>query len=155
MQSDSLRLCPTRTGSRSALFTSFTRVSNRFAKTQTANQVSHEWPGLLASLGGSLFDRRRESSWHINGCQWSGAGAAAAITALVPDFDLVVVVTAGLYASPLPYWVPTQWLNRHVLEAVRECSCILVPKVAILSKLSSSFGVPGHWRAAAPFANYR
>ncbi len=54
----------------------------------------------------------------------------------------VVVVTAGLYASPLAYWVRTQWLNRHVLEAVRECFCILVPKVAMLSKLSSSFGVP-------------
>src|SRR5260370_34027328 len=91
-----------------------------------------------------------ESSWHIN-----GAGAAAAITVLVPDFDLVVVVTAGLYASPLPYWVPTQWLNRHVLEAVRECSCLLVPKVAKLRKLSSSFGAPGHWRATAPFANYQ
>ena len=35
------------------------------------------------------------------------------------QLNLVVAITAGLYASPLQYWLPTQILNRIVLAAVR------------------------------------
>ena len=38
---------------------------------------------------------------------------------IVPSFDLVVVITAGLYASNSQDWVPFDIFNKYVLAAIR------------------------------------
>jgi hypothetical protein len=43
--------------------------------------------------------------------------AAQAVTFLLPALDLVAVVNAGLYRSPMQAWVPLVVLNRYVLAA--------------------------------------
>jgi CubicO group peptidase (beta-lactamase class C family) len=39
---------------------------------------------------------------------------------VVPAFDLVMVITAGLYASSIQQWLPEEILNRYVLAAIKE-----------------------------------
>jgi CubicO group peptidase (beta-lactamase class C family) len=64
-------------------------------------------------LGRSLLNKR-EVPWV------EGAGFGGQRVFVVPVLDLVVVVTAGLYSSPLQYWLPEEILNRYVLPAIEE-----------------------------------
>jgi CubicO group peptidase (beta-lactamase class C family) len=64
-------------------------------------------------LGRSLLNKR-EVPWV------EGAGFGGQRVFVVPVLDLVVVVTAGLYSSPLQYWLPEEILNRYVLPAIKE-----------------------------------
>jgi CubicO group peptidase (beta-lactamase class C family) len=68
--------------------------------------------GYLWWLGRSLVDGHAVT--------WSaGVGWAGQRLFIVPEFDLVAVVTAGIYQVDMDYWLPSQILNRHVLAAVR------------------------------------
>lgn len=67
--------------------------------------------GYFFWLGRSLADGRE--------VPWAAAvGLGGQRVFIVPDLDLVVVVNAGLYASPLQATVPTAILNQYVLRAV-------------------------------------
>jgi CubicO group peptidase (beta-lactamase class C family) len=66
--------------------------------------------GYLWWLGRSLVERR-EVDWI------AGVGLGGQRLFIVPDRDLVVVVTAGLYRSPLQDQVGFTVLNRYVLRA--------------------------------------
>jgi len=63
-------------------------------------------------LGRTLVDRR-EVKWV------AGFGLGGQRIFIVPDLDLVVVTTAGMYRSPLQGPVTTEVLNQHVLRAVK------------------------------------
>lgn len=63
-------------------------------------------------LGRSLVDRR-EVSWI------AGVGLGGQRIFIVPERDLVVVTTAGMYRSPLQGPVPLEILNQYVLRAVK------------------------------------
>ena len=63
-------------------------------------------------LGRSLF-RGREVAWA------AGIGLGGQRLIVVPDLDLVVVITAGHYADGLQAWLPLTILNRFVLASVR------------------------------------
>ena len=60
----------------------------------------------------TLVDKR-EVTW------FSGIGLGGQRLLMVPELDLVVVVTAGMYSSPMQRWVPLHILNRHVLSGVK------------------------------------
>jgi len=66
--------------------------------------------GYLWWLGRSLIERR-EVDWI------AGVGLGGQRLVIVPDRDLVLVVTAGLYRSPLQDRVGFTVLNRYVLPA--------------------------------------
>jgi CubicO group peptidase (beta-lactamase class C family) len=91
-------------------------VSAEWIEVSTTPQIGHP-DGLLFYgyqwwLGRSLLDRREVA--------WTAAmGLGGQRLFIVPRLDLVVAITAGLYASALQYWLPTQILNRIVLAAVR------------------------------------
>lgn len=63
-------------------------------------------------LGRTLVDRR-EVKWV------AGFGLGGQRIYIVPDLDLVVVTTAGMYRSPLQGPVTTEILNQYVLRAVK------------------------------------
>jgi CubicO group peptidase (beta-lactamase class C family) len=63
-------------------------------------------------LGRSLV-AQQEIKWA------AGVGLGGQRLFIVPERDLVVVVTAGLYQSPMQVWVPLQILNQYVLPAIR------------------------------------
>jgi CubicO group peptidase (beta-lactamase class C family) len=63
-------------------------------------------------LGRTLHDRR-EIKWI------GGMGLGGQRIFVVPEFDLVVVTTAGMYRSPLQGPVPFEILNQYVLRAVK------------------------------------
>jgi CubicO group peptidase (beta-lactamase class C family) len=67
----------------------------------------HQW-----WLGRSLIDRR-ELPWTM------GLGLGGQRLFVVPALDLVVVITAGLYNSPMQRWVPWEIFRRYVVDAVR------------------------------------
>ena len=58
------------------------------------------------------FVRGREIDWS------SAVGLGGQRIFVVPALDLVAVVNAGLYRSPMQAWVPLVALNRYVLAAV-------------------------------------
>jgi CubicO group peptidase (beta-lactamase class C family) len=62
-------------------------------------------------LGRSLIDRR-EVAWK------AGLGLGGQRLFVVPEFDLVVVITAGYYASPVQRWLPWEIFRQYVLRAV-------------------------------------
>jgi CubicO group peptidase (beta-lactamase class C family) len=63
-------------------------------------------------LGRSLVDRRE--------VRWVAAmGRGGQHIFIVPELDLVVVLTAGLYDNLALAWVAVNILNRYVLAAVR------------------------------------
>jgi CubicO group peptidase (beta-lactamase class C family) len=78
----------------------------------TAPQIDAGWAfyGYQWWLGRSLIERR-EISWI------AGVGLGGQRLVIVPDRDLIVVVTAGLYRSPLQNQVGFTVLNRYVLPA--------------------------------------
>jgi CubicO group peptidase (beta-lactamase class C family) len=61
---------------------------------------------------GRSFVRGREIDWS------SAVGLGGQRIFVVPALDLVAVVNAGLYRSPMQAWVPLVVLNRYVLAAV-------------------------------------
>jgi len=62
-------------------------------------------------LGRSLFDQRE--------LIWSAAiGNGAEGMFIIPELDLVVVMNAGLYDSPLQRSLPTEILNGYVMQAI-------------------------------------
>jgi CubicO group peptidase (beta-lactamase class C family) len=61
-------------------------------------------------LGRSLIDRR-EVAW------LAGLGLGGQRLFVVPALDLVVVITAGYYASPAQRWVPWSIFRHHVIAA--------------------------------------
>jgi CubicO group peptidase (beta-lactamase class C family) len=60
---------------------------------------------------GRSFVRGREIDWS------AAVGLGGQRTFLLPALDLVAVVNAGLYRSPMQAWVPLVVLNRYVLAA--------------------------------------
>jgi CubicO group peptidase (beta-lactamase class C family) len=82
----------------------------------TAPQIDPGWRGAFYGylwwLGRSLVERR-EIDWI------AGVGLGGQRVFIVPDRDLVAVVTAGLYRSPLQDQVGSTVLNRYVLPAPR------------------------------------
>jgi CubicO group peptidase (beta-lactamase class C family) len=63
-------------------------------------------------LGRTLHDGR-EVKWV------AGVGLGGQRIFIVPDFDLAVVTTAGMYRSPLQAPVPLEILNQYVLRALK------------------------------------
>ena len=64
-------------------------------------------------LGRSLLGNRE--------LQWAAAmGRGGQHIFVVPEFDLVLVLTAGNYDNPALAWVALDILNRHVLAAIKE-----------------------------------
>ena len=64
-------------------------------------------------LGRSLVEGR-EVPWAL------GLGLGGQRVFVVPALDLVVVITAGLYTSPMQRWVPWEIFRRYVVVAVRD-----------------------------------
>jgi CubicO group peptidase (beta-lactamase class C family) len=64
-------------------------------------------------LGRSLLNKK-EVPWVM------GNGFGGQRIFVVPAFDLVMVITAGLYASSMQQWLPEELLNRYVLAAIKE-----------------------------------
>ena len=64
-------------------------------------------------LGRSLIERK-EVHWV------AGIGLGGQRLFIVPALDLVVVVTAGLYTSPMQRWVPWSIFRHYAVKAVRE-----------------------------------
>jgi CubicO group peptidase (beta-lactamase class C family) len=62
-------------------------------------------------LGRSLIDRR-EVAWE------AGLGLGGQRLFIVPELDLVVVITGGYYASPVQRWLPWEIFRQYVLRAV-------------------------------------
>jgi CubicO group peptidase (beta-lactamase class C family) len=90
-------------------------VSQRWVKESTAAHIGPAdrlyFYGYQWWLGRSLVDGR-EVAWV---CAIGNGGQRIFA---VPAFDLVAVVTAGLYANPIQAWLPLLIFNRHVLGAV-------------------------------------
>jgi CubicO group peptidase (beta-lactamase class C family) len=63
---------------------------------------------------GRSFVSNREVKWA------AGVGLGGQRIFIVPVLDLVVVVTAGLYNSPIQHWLPLHILNRYVLAAIKD-----------------------------------
>ena len=63
-------------------------------------------------LGRSMLDKR-ELPWS------AGMGLGGQRLFVVPGLDLVVVINAGLYASPMQRWVPWEIFRRYVVNAMR------------------------------------
>jgi CubicO group peptidase (beta-lactamase class C family) len=62
---------------------------------------------------GRSFVRGREIDWS------AAVGLGGQRIFVVPALDLVAVVNAGLYRSPMQAWVPLVALNRYVLAAAQ------------------------------------
>ncbi len=89
-------------------------VSSSWIETSTAPQIGAielNFYGYQFWLGRSLVNRR-EVLWA------SAVGLGGQRVYIVPEFDLVVVVNAGLYQSPLQGMVPLTILNQYVLAAL-------------------------------------
>ena len=88
-------------------------VPTNFLAEATAPQINGQglyFYGYQFWLGRSLVNRRE--------IDWSGAvGLGGQRIFIVPALDLVVVINAGLYSSPLQGRVPLGILNRYVLAA--------------------------------------
>ena len=88
-------------------------VSARWIDAATTPQIDGLSPyfyGYFFWLGRSLVDRRE--------VQWSAAvGLGGQRVFIVPELDLVLVVNAGLYQSPMQGLVPIKALNEYVLKA--------------------------------------
>lgn len=63
-------------------------------------------------LGRSLL-RKREVTWA------AGLGLGGQRLFILPEFDIVVVITAGHYADAMQAWLPLTILNRFVLPSLR------------------------------------
>jgi CubicO group peptidase (beta-lactamase class C family) len=79
-------------------------VSAEWIDTSTSPQIGHPdglfYYGYQWWLGRSLLNRR-EVLWT------AGMGLGGQRIFVVPNFDLVMVITAGLYTSPVQSWLPT------------------------------------------------
>lgn len=82
------------------------------ATTPQMNAYELNFYGYQFWLGRSLVAKRE--------VQWSSAvGLGAQRVFAVPEFDLVMVMNAGLYQSPLQGEVPLEILNRYVLNSIK------------------------------------
>ena len=82
------------------------------ATTAQMNAYDLNFYGYQFWLGRSLVDKR-EVLWS------SAVGLGAQRIFIVPEFDLVMVMNAGLYQSPLQGEVPLEILNRYVLNSIK------------------------------------
>ena len=88
-------------------------VSARFVAEATAPQINGQglyFYGYQFWLGRSLVGGQ-EIDWI------AAVGLGGQRIYIVPTLDLVAVVNAGLYRSPMQAWVPLAALNRYVLAA--------------------------------------
>ncbi|HYL60223.1 MAG TPA: serine hydrolase, partial [Candidatus Acidoferrales bacterium] len=86
-------------------------VSSKWIETSTSPQIGAielNFYGYQFWLGRSLVNRRE-----VLGASAVGLGGQRVF--IVPEFELVVVVNAGLYQSPLQGMVPLTILNQYVL----------------------------------------
>jgi CubicO group peptidase (beta-lactamase class C family) len=85
------------------------------ATTPQINGLGTDFYGYFFWLGRSLVDRRE--------IRWAAAvGLGGQRVFIVPDLDLVLVVNAGLYESPMQGLVPIKALNQYVLKAASRLS---------------------------------
>jgi CubicO group peptidase (beta-lactamase class C family) len=82
------------------------------ATTPQMNAFDLNFYGYQFWLGRSLV-AKREVLWA------SAVGLGAQRVFVVPEFDLVMVMNAGLYQSPLQGDVPLEILNRYVLNSIQ------------------------------------
>ena len=82
------------------------------ATTAQMNAFDLNFYGYQFWLGRSLV-AKREVLWS------SAVGLGAQRVFVVPEFDLVMVVNAGLYQSPIQGEVPLEILNRYVLNSIK------------------------------------
>ena len=115
--------------------------SRRATSPSSASSCSRAAPGTDAQLVSDRLDRDsihaadRGESILLYGYQWwlgrslvdrqvgawsAGFGLGGQRLFVVPALDLVVVITAGLYASPMQRWVPWTIFRRYVVDAIRE-----------------------------------
>jgi CubicO group peptidase (beta-lactamase class C family) len=91
-------------------------VSEAWIEASTSPQIGGPeiyFYGYHWMLGRSLMGRR-DVSWI------SASGQGGQRIFIVPTLDLVVVITAGLYASAMQYQLPLEILNQHILAAVKD-----------------------------------
>ena len=90
-------------------------VSRRWIEESTAAQIGpadrlfyygYQWWQGRSLLGG------RDVQWIL------AMGLGGQRIFIVPALDLVVVVTAGMYANPIQAWLPLVIFNRYVLAAI-------------------------------------
>ena len=80
------------------------------ATTPQINGLGTDFYGYFFWLGRSLVDRRE--------IRWAAAvGLGGQRIFIVPELDLVLVMNAGLYQSPVQALVPIKALNEYVLKA--------------------------------------
>ena len=90
-------------------------VSSAYVDAATSPQMNAfdlNFYGYQFWLGRSLV-AKREVLWS------SAVGLGAQRVIIVPEFDLVMVMNAGMYQSPIQGQVPLEILNRYVLNSIQ------------------------------------